>query len=146
MVGKWLGGQIIGKTHLQYDSPEQRFNNIAMWAMNEVYDSDFIVLEGYAMGAKGLVFHIGENTGLLKNRLWYFQKKFQSIAPTTIKKFATGKGNAKKENMYDSFFSETSVDLLTAFSLKKPDSPINDIVDAFYAAKYAWHLIQQDKK
>jgi Holliday junction resolvasome RuvABC endonuclease subunit len=144
-VGKWLGKQIIGTQHAAYSSPEQRFNNIASWAINIVNSADFVVLEGYAMGAKGLVFHIGENTGLLKHNLWLFQKRFVVVAPKTIKKFATGSGNARKEQMYESFLAETKVDLLALFEQTKVNSPVNDIVDAFYMNKYAHHLVTETK-
>ena len=142
-VGKWLNKRIIGKHHVSFASPEQRFDNISKWAIDVVNGVDFVVLEGYAMGAKGLVFHIGENTGLLKHQLYRFQKPFVTVAPTSIKKFATGKGNSKKEQMYEAFLAETKVDLLALFEQAKVDSPVNDIVDAYFMAKYAHHLCTQ---
>jgi hypothetical protein len=59
-------------------------------------------------------------------------------APSAIKKFATGKGNAKKEDMYASFVEETGVDLSIILDQSvdpKVNSPISDIVDAYYIAK-----------
>jgi len=139
-VGKWLKGKIIGKMHNKYNCTEERFANLATWALYTVNEANFVVLEGYAMGAKGLVFHIGENTGNLKHELWRHQKPFVVAAPTTIKKFASGKGNANKDVMYETFTKETGIDLLGLFEMKKPDSPVNDIVDSYYMVKYAHHL------
>ena len=56
-----------------------------------------------------------------------------------IKKFATGKGNANKELMYDAFVDEllTPKDLKEQLTprAKKVISPINDIVDSYFIAK-----------
>ena len=137
---KHLHGKIVGKLHYLYSTPEQRYDNISQWAIDVLNSVQFLVLEDYAFAAKGRVFHIGENTGLLKHQLWRFKKTFQVAAPTTIKKFATGKGNAKKEDMYASFLAETGSDLMQLFEMHNVDSPINDVVDSFYMAKYAHHL------
>lgn len=143
VTGVWLKGQIYGALHPLYNNQESRFNNISNWAIGVCKHMDFITLEGYSMGSKGQVFTIGENTGILKNKLWQNNKTFVSVAPTVIKKFATGKGNSDKEAMFNAFLKETNVDLVTIFSLKRPDSPVNDIVDSYFLAKYAWHLTKE---
>ena len=106
---------------------------------NETDEDVSIGLEGYAMGARGQLFNIGENTGILKHRLCYIEDWNIDIhSPSTIKKFATGKGNAKKEDMYETFINETGVnlsDLIEQSVDPKVSSPISDIVDAFYIAK-----------
>ena len=59
------------------------------------------------------------------------------IAPTAIKKFATGKGNANKELMYESFLKETSRNLQEELVVKseKIGNPTSDIVDSYYICK-----------
>ena len=60
------------------------------------------------------------------------------FAPSTIKKFATGKGNANKELMYEAFVEETGDDLAKLFEFDpyKGQSPVSDIIDSYYIAKY----------
>jgi hypothetical protein len=116
-----------------------------------IYNADHIVkfirhhnarvafLEDYAMGASGRVFNIGENGGVLKYILHQNKIGLNCIPPTVIKKFATGKGNAKKEQMWEQFALDTGrEDLYEAMIGKtKIKSPLTDIVDAYYILKYA---------
>ncbi len=129
----------IGTGIREYTSNEARFDYISRWAVSLLSMQDNVVLEGYAMGAKGQVFTIGENTGVLKYKLYRERIFFDPISPSTIKKFATGKGNAKKDDMYDAFVSETGVKLMDFFPSKTLSSPVSDIVDSFYMAKYSHH-------
>ena len=98
-----------------------------------------IMMEGYSMGAKGRLFDIGEATGIFK----YFlsQEKINPIiiAPSVIKKNATGKGNANKYQMLEKFL-EINSSLLDSqwvknlITEKRLQSPLTDIVDAFFIA------------
>lgn len=101
-----------------------------------------VALENYAYAAKGRVFNIGENTGLLKYKLYTIGHVVHTYEPTVIKKFATGKGNAKKEQMYDAFYNETAVDIKAHLRYTKEscESPISDIVDSYYICKYQYYL------
>ena len=45
----------------------------------------------------GRVFHIAENTGVLKYKLWKAGKPLEVIPPTTIKQFATGEATHQKK-------------------------------------------------
>ncbi len=128
---------IQGDPHRTYINNIERFNNIASWVLSLLEPDDQIQLEGYAMGiTKGLVFNIGELTGILKLRLWGNGYIFDSIAPTENKKFATGKGNANKDKMFEAFIGETGLDLLKLFECNKVDNPVSDIVDAYYLSRY----------
>jgi Holliday junction resolvasome RuvABC endonuclease subunit len=99
---------------------------------------DLVVIEGYAMGAKGLVFNIAENTGCLKQMLWVDGIKFITPAPTTVKKFATGKGNSNKEKMEEAFVAETGVDVRVPINQTKGSNPSSDIIDSYYMAKFGF--------
>ena len=70
------------------------------------------------------------------------KQPFISVPPTVIKKYATGKGNANKEVMYDAFNAEllTPPDLKTSLKPKatKLTSPVTDLVDAYFIAKWGW--------
>ena len=89
--------------------------------------------------------NIGENTGILKKQLKEAGFKYVTIPPTVIKKHATGKGNANKELMYETFLSESHVDLKSQLSPKstKISNPVSDIVDSFYICKTGFHLKEQ---
>jgi hypothetical protein len=141
-------GNIIGHPYPDFAFPEQRFNNISEWVMELLtiaggatvgLNADMsITIEGYSMGSKGQVFHIAENTGLLKHKLWNNRIPFDTPAPTTIKKFATGKGNSPKERMHECFVIETGVDPASILDCKPHGNPCSDVVDAYYMCKYSF--------
>lgn len=147
LEGKQLDN-VWGKLFPDYNGDEERYHNISGWAIDAIFAGgipNIIGVEGYSMGSKGRVFNLAENCGILKYRIWritnsdIFDSDMQIYPPTVIKKFATGKGNANKEAMYDAFVNETGVhlkDLLTP-NKSKIDSPVSDIVDAYYICKYA---------
>ena len=70
------------------------------------------------------------------------KQSFTSVPPTVIKKYATGKGNANKEIMYDAFCAEilTPSDLKSRLTpkSKKLRNPVTDIVDSYFICKYGW--------
>lgn len=141
--GTYAAGKIIGSYKGDYSCNEDRFQRSSDWARKIFSDLDtepqFIALEDYAMGAKGRVFHIGENTGILKNMLWKQRHPFVSYAPTLVKKFATGKGNADKAKMQEAFLAETGFDVKAALGLKETDwNPSSDVIDAYWLAKLAF--------
>jgi len=116
----------------------QRFAALSDWAMKILtkHDVKLVVMEGYAYGATGKVFEIGENTGVLKHCLMKAQIPFEVAAPSEIKKFATGKGNANKTVMCESFMSKTGIDLCSAINdVWKPEkipAPVPDMVDSYW--------------
>lgn len=125
----------------EYNSEEERYHQntelMVHWIMQ--FPNPIVYLEGYAMGAKGLVFNIAECTGLLKHKLWDFGVGFEIVAPPTVKKHATGKGNADKEAMFKAFRMAGNPDLMQFYFQKhgaKVASPVTDIVDAYYLARY----------
>lgn len=129
-----------GYTHEDYLTQEQRFNNLGAWASFLISDEAFVYMEGYAFGAKGQIFNIGENGGVLKNKLWNKNpgRPINIISPPSVKKFATGKGNADKVAMQEAFIKETGVKIDVHFGVTAGSSPASDIVDAYYIAKYGF--------
>ena len=133
-----FGRNITGEPFTRYTEDLQRYDSISEWAIQKTVGCDQVALEGYAYGAKGKVFHIAENTGVLKYKMYQNSMPLEIVEPTKVKKFATGKGNASKTDMYASFTQETMVDLA---KLIQPDreeigNPLSDIVDAYYICKY----------
>ena len=124
-----------------WTSNEQRFMAGAAWAgaILSVEKPTKVTLEGYAMGAKGLVFHIGENTGQLKNIMWRLGLSWDVPAPSAIKKMATGKGNANKEKMEEAFVAETGFNMRPILGQTDLSfTPSADIIDSYYMAKWAF--------
>lgn len=64
-----------------------------------ITDTDLVVIEGYAFAAANQAHQIGELGGVLRVMLTECVVKWIEVAPSQVKKFATGKGNAKKEDM-----------------------------------------------
>jgi Holliday junction resolvasome RuvABC endonuclease subunit len=137
----------IGYLHKEYYSEQERYEQIAEFFLNKIPTDRGIpnvFIEDYSFGSVGKVFHIAENAGLLKYKLWEVGYKFTTVPPTIIKKFATGKGNSDKKKMYESFVEETQKDFIILFNKNLTlGSPVTDIVDSFYIAKYGYDKIHK---
>ena len=129
-------GNITGELHKQYVNNIQRYENIALWVLNLLQKDDIICIEDYSLGSQGKVFNIAEATGILKYSLYKNGYKYTQIPPTTIKKFATDRGNATKDKMYEFFLKDTCVDLQNILQCYSIKSPLTDVVDSYYKAKW----------
>ena len=70
---------------------------------------------------------------------------YDTVVPSVVKKFASGKGNADKQLMYDSFKEHTEQDLLKLFDMGKLNNPVTDIIDSYYIAKVGYENIESKK-
>jgi crossover junction endodeoxyribonuclease RuvC len=75
------------------------------WLEREIWfcvaDADIVILEGYSFGSTGrAVFQIGELGGVIRFKLWREGIPFVEVPPTVLKKLATGKGNASKDEVF----------------------------------------------
>jgi len=142
-IGKF-GKNIFGYEIKDYKTPIERFTNISTWALDIIHkhkdDTAKVFIEGYSFGSKGqAVFQIAENCGILKYRLQMSPSiLYDTIVPSVVKKYASGKGNADKQLMYDSFKNHTKQDLLKMFDMGKLNNPVTDIVDSYYIAKVGY--------
>ena len=68
------------------------------WLTQDIEILD-VAMEGYAMGAKGQVFHLGELGGMVKMELALAGHYPLIIPPTTLKKYVTGSGTGQKNQM-----------------------------------------------
>ena len=57
---------IYGTRFDQYDEETGRFKSISDWALDVLCYVEQVGLEGYSYNSTGKVFHIAENTGILK--------------------------------------------------------------------------------
>ena len=91
-----------------------------------------VILEDYSYGSTGRVFHIAENVGILKLKLKQNGFRYETVPPTVIKKFATGKGNSNKEAMLEAWKAESN-----NFELvQETGNPATDIIDSYFLCKY----------
>ena len=135
-LGK-IAKNIIGEEHQEYNTPIERFSNISSWVISKLPKSIKVFIEGYSFGSKvQALFQIAENCGILKYRLQMSPSMlYDTIVPSVVKKYASGKGNADKQLMYDSFVKHTGVDLMKMFDMSKLNNPVTDIIDSYYIAK-----------
>ena len=128
---------IHGELFSTYNQECERYDSISDWVIRNCFGCEQVCLEGYAYSATGRIFHIAENTGILKYKLYQNSIPVEIVEPTKVKKLATGKGNADKEMMHTSFRDYTGIDLKTLITPNKTiiGSPVTDIVDSFYICK-----------
>jgi Holliday junction resolvasome RuvABC endonuclease subunit len=128
------------ESYPSWSTEEERHDLLSEWSLNIIPEDAMVYIEGYAFATVGKshVRSVAENTGLLKYKMFKRHMTFSPIPPTTIKQFATGKGNANKDAMYQAFLQEPNavalLELLTPKSTKV-GSPVSDIVDAYFIAK-----------
>ena len=121
----------------------ERYLGLSSWAVNCIIKYDIrpktVYIENYAYAASGQrILQIAENMAILKNTLLNYKLRYEMIPPTVIKKYASDKGNANKELMYDSFVSDTQRELTKEFQTKCDKNPISDIVDSYWICKYGY--------
>jgi Holliday junction resolvasome RuvABC endonuclease subunit len=136
IVGEWL--------YKDWESQQERFHALSNWIMVHLkLDPNIkVYLEDYSLGSTGRVFNIAENTGILKYNLYIQGNKTILMPPSIVKKYATGKGNANKELMYEVFYDETKIDLEKILNCSI-SNPLTDIVDAYFICKYGKQYEQE---
>lgn len=71
---------------------------------------DVVVIEGYSFASRsGQAFSIGELGGVVRTTLYRMGIPFIEIPPTCRAKFATGKGNASKNEVVSSISAKTGI-------------------------------------
>lgn len=131
-----IHGELFGS----WKSDEERYETIAEWAIRVLksYKIQSIGLEDYAFSKRlGRITQMAENCGLLKYHLHLNHISYNLFAPTSIKKFATSSGRAKKDDMNNAFIEDTGVVLNSIFNRDVealPKAPVSDIVDSYYIA------------
>lgn len=99
-----------------------RINSIAGRILNlhAEHKPDFVVIEDYVVSRFGGSAIVSISIGsVIRFLLWQEEIPYLEVSPTSLKKFVTGKGNAKKENM-----------ILEVFKRYGYTSATNDIADA----------------
>lgn len=143
----------ISEWHRKHHAQSREWSEALMEIIDsmELLPGDKIILENYDFGKRGStdnIVQMVEHTYALKQRIFekYPEVDFYLASSTEIKKIA-GSGNFTKYDMYTSFIKEDIKSSLLEF-LKNEDkklfikgediilSPVNDIVDSYFAVKY----------
>ena len=104
----------------------------------DISDNDkvYVLQEGISYGSSirtKSIFDLAGLNYLLRNVFINKDRyEFTIAAPTNIKKFVTGKGNAKKTMIVDEFLSH--------YNKLKCIPKVDDIADAYFMAQFARHL------
>ena len=78
----------------------ERINQITSAILDLRQDADLVVLEGYSFGSQGrAVVQIHGLGEIVRFKLWKAEVPYVDVAPSCLKKWATGKGNAGKDEM-----------------------------------------------
>lgn len=100
----------------------------------EEFAPQLVVIEGYAYAKGNSAHQIGELGGVLRLALLDLGVSYIEVAPSKLKKFVTGKGNAPKDAM-----------MIEAFKRFKVDVPTSDECDAatlaLFGAVLGEHLV-----
>ena len=154
---EFFNGQVKGtylSTKTEKDMyPQKRYLVRARW----VYDIlgrlrylplfTYHAIEGYSLNSKGKIDSIIENASTLKTYLYLGDStELTMYPPTTIKKFASGKGNADKEKMILQFIKETGWDIhdIMTPDVKFGSGPVEDIVDSYFVAKMKFEEVKNE--
>jgi Holliday junction resolvasome RuvABC endonuclease subunit len=131
------------KDKSEFKNDIERFSYVSDFFIDVIKSNNIknICLEGYSMGSRnGLVFNIAEHTGILKYKLLQLGIDPIIASPKTVKKFASGTGNATKEimlqNFEEKFKNKIDIRIALGYNKVKVESPISDIVDSYYIALY----------
>lgn len=96
----------------------------------DVHAPTITCIEGYSMGSRsGQAFSIGELGGVIRLMLHQWQRPYKDVAPTSLKKFVTGKGSAMKDEV-----------MMHVFKRWGWEAGDNNQADAYGLARIAWHL------
>jgi crossover junction endodeoxyribonuclease RuvC len=113
-----------------YDRGEARLSWItsAVQHLAKVYGTHVAVLEGYAFGRTNQAHQMGELGGVVRLALYQSNVPMAVVPPSSMKKFATGKGNAGKEEV-------------TAAAIRRLgfDGHDNNVADAMWLLEMALH-------
>lgn len=69
-----------------------------------------VAIEGYAYGAKGAYFNLGEVGGVIRLETQKAKLPLVQVPPTTLKKFLTGKGTSPKDVMIKELYKKYEID------------------------------------
>lgn len=121
--------QVVVETEIKskIKTDPRRFMDIAYNIVTQLKKGDVVAIEGFSFGSKGQGVSVQYGIGwIIRQELIRNGYKYIEVPPTSLKKFATGKGNTKKEDMVLPVFRKWGYECKT-----------NNIRDAYILAKIA---------
>lgn len=101
------GAVLSIRAHAKADAPYRRLHELGREIERAIRLRppwpDMVAVEDYALGAPGQIakIRLGEVGGVVRTRLWELGVPFVLIPNSSNKRFATGNGNADKQQMID---------------------------------------------
>lgn len=140
-TGYSIGGE-TGLVTTTYRGPE-RLHHISCTIIDICHEHNVnaVILEGYAFASRNSQAHsIGELGGATKMRLWEMQIPFVEVPPTCRAKFATGRGNAGKNEVISCISAKTGISWTGAGADDRCDAWILEQIGLAYLGKsdYTW--------
>ena len=148
-----LEDDIIIEAHkYSADKEKDRFGQAYEIALHiagvvDEHEPDIIAIEGLAFGMRGNVTRdLGGLQFVIVSHLQEVKKRnVEILAPTSVKKYATGSGRAKKNDMIDNLPETVYTYFTEGIGLKK-STGLADLADAYWIAKHAAENKELDKK
>jgi len=128
---------VYGDSVPAYENNEERWDLLSdavMYVINrDGKKIDYFAIEGYAFGSSASSIHqIAENASVLKHKIYKEGIPIEIINPSTVKKWYSGKGNAKKDELYKVFVEKEGIKLRDEFDLPETQwEPLAGIVDSW---------------
>ena len=143
--------KLFGLQYPIWQYPEQRFSLLADLFEDTVPSKNVkFYIENYSFASRGMVFNIGESTGIAKNRMWkIIGETPETIASGSWKKAIGLKGNSKKKPIVDLFIDKTGIPLYDMFSMdpeQKNLGVLTDIADSWCIATVGKSMLSQKQK
>lgn len=134
--------EILDKVLIESSSKEENTPrlvgiNTKIMKLVKKYNPQLVVIEGpaFGIGKTTSLFQLGELSGILKANLYAINQTFRIVPPTTLKKWATGKGNAPKNIMILQIYKKFGVEFAD-----------DNLCDAYALAKYGFQFIDPKLK
>ncbi|RJE88600.1 hypothetical protein D3P07_11435 [Paenibacillus sp. 1011MAR3C5] len=104
--------------------------------LSEVQPNDIVAIEGFAYGAKGSAVSIQYGLGWgIRTGLYSAGVRYMDVSPGTLKKYASGKGNTKKD--------ELAVHIYKRWNFEHPS---DNVRDAYVLAQIARGIVCPDER
>lgn len=100
IIGEY--GHVIFQKEIKskVDDDPERFMDITKQILDNLFEGDIICIEGFSYGSKGKGVSTQYGIGwLIRSELIRNGYSYQEVSPSSVKKFATGKGNVNKDAM-----------------------------------------------
>jgi hypothetical protein len=126
---------------------------IANLILDLIPENTIVGMEGFAYSSQSRSFiDLILFASIVRSKIYEKLKDIKIISPSELKKFATGKGNANKVSMYQSFIKEkddiNNHDLFkyilenNVANEKIVEKPIDDLIDSYWLNKYINKIIK----